>query len=287
MAHFELLDGRRRGDGLDPTERPPALLVSVGTAKRIRLRDAANWSLTAPRQGLVAVAADGPANSADRPVMVTATGEDMTTIEARSPDGRRAIYLTVYTRPSIQHNIAFYFMRDSGGHATRRTEADAGRILQRLNDIYSQANVSFDQIDLQTITVARDLGRKIDLPREGVGEEFMAIESATEAMRVLGVRALSPARHARVRVHFVWALQRQASGDDLEGAGRIGGNTLLVEDTVAGDAGTVIAHEIGHCRGLDHRSAQRGWLMFPTTQGLGTTLPKRHVDLLNPPTRGE
>jgi Matrixin len=288
MAHFETLAGRRSGDGLDPTERPPMLLVSVRTPKRLRLRDAANWSLSAPRHGLVSVAADGPPNSTDRPITVTAWGEDMTTIEARSSDGRQALYLTVYTRPSQEVTIAFYLMRDSGGHATRRTEAEAGQILQRLNEIYEpQTNITFAQVDLQTITVSQDLGRNIDLPRrgQGAGAEFTAIEQATEAMRAMGVRALSAANHARVRVHFVWSLRRAATSDDLEGSSRIGGNTLLVEDRLAANVGTVVAHEVGHCLGLDHPGAQRGWLMFPTTRGLGTTIPKRHVDILNPETR--
>jgi len=57
---------------------------------------------------------------------------------------------------------------------------------------------------------------------------------------------------------------------------------LLVEDGVAANAATVVAHEVGYCLGLDHPGARRGWLMLPTTQGLGTTIRKRHVDILNP-----
>jgi hypothetical protein len=106
MAHFETIDGHRSGDGLDPTERPPWLLVRVGTPKQIRLRDAANWSVSAPRQGLVSAVAEGAPNTSNRLVTVTAVGEGMTTMEAGSPDGRQAIYLTVYTRPWLRCTIA-------------------------------------------------------------------------------------------------------------------------------------------------------------------------------------
>jgi hypothetical protein len=287
MARFELPDGRRNGDGLDSSDSPAWLLVQVGVPKQVRLRDAAGWTLNAPRHGLVSVTDDGALQSPDRRVTVTAYGPDMTTIAARSPDGRHAVHLAVYTRPLLRCNIAFYFMRDSGGHATRRVEAEAGQVLQRLNAIYqSQANIVFDQVDLQSITVPRDLGSQIDLPRQrpgaGVGPEFAAIEDATEAMRVMGLRALSAAMHARVRVHFVWRVSRRGSADDTEGTARLGGTALLVEDRVAADLGTIVAHEVGHLLGLDHPGARRGWLMFPTTQGIGTTIPKRHVDVLNP-----
>ena len=98
-----------------------------------------------------------------------------------------------------------------------------------------------------------------------------------------GIRSLDIANHARVRVHFVWALQRARSGgSDLDGAGRIGGSALLIEDRLSRNVGLVIAHEVGHCLGLDHRGSRRGWLMFDGAEGIGPTMPKRYVDFLNP-----
>lgn len=286
-ARFETFDGRPSGDGLDSSDRTPWLLLRVNTPKQLRLRDAANWVVSAPRQGLVSAVADGLPTLADRTITVTAVGAGTTTIEARSPDGRHAIYLTVYTRPLLSVTIAFYFVRDSADprHGTTRPMAEADQILRRLNEIYTpQANLTFQQVDLQTVTVPGDLGPHVDLPRgRGAGPEFASIEAATVPMQVMGLRALSGAMHARVRVHFVWSLRRAGSrGGDLEGAARIGGNALMIEDRLAADVGTVVAHEVGHALGLDHPGALRGWLMFPTTQGLGTMIPKRHVDVLNP-----
>lgn len=285
-ARFETLDGQPNGDGLDSTERVPWLLLRVNTPKQVRLRDASNWVVGAPRQGLVNVVADGLPTLADRTITVTAVGEGTTTIEARSPDGRHAIHLTAYTRPLLLVTIAFYFVRDSAEprHGTTRPMADAARALHRINEIYTpQANLTFQQVDLQPVTVPGDLGRHIDLPRSGGGgTEMASIEAATVPSQVMGVRALGLATRARVRVHFVWSLR--TVGDrrgDKEGAGRIGGQTLLIEDRLGADMGTIVAHEVGHTLGLDHPGARRGWLMFPTTQGIGTFIPKRHVEILH------
>ena len=42
---------------------------------------------------------------------------------------------------------------------------------------------------------------------------------------------------------------------------------MLVEDQLSADAGTIVAHEVGHALGLQHRPSdrvRRGWLMYPT-----------------------
>ncbi len=286
MARFETLGGRPSGDGLDASEDPPWLLLSADAPKQIRLRDAAHWSVSAPGHGLVSVVVDGAPGAPDRGITVTAFGEGTSTIEARSPDGRRTIHLTVYTRPMLSMTIAFYFACDEAGHRTTRPMAEAAGILQRLKDIYSpQANITFHQVDFQPVTVPGDLGPHIDLPSpgHGAGAEFAAIEAATVAQRVMGVRALSQALHARLRVHFVWSIhQVGVGGDDVEGASLIGGDTLVIEDNLSAEVGAVVAHEVGHALGLTHHGAHHHWLMYPTTQGFGTTIPKRHVDLLNP-----
>lgn len=285
MARFETLAGRRNGDGLDSSEDPPWLLLRINAPKQIRLHDAADWTVSTHSQGTVSVA-DGAPGMPDRIITVTALGEGTSTIEARSPDGRRTIQLTTYTRPILVKTVAFYFASDEAGHFTTRPMAEAAVILQRLSDIYSpQANITFRQVDLQQVTVPGNLGPHINLPSSGdsPGAEFAAIEAATVAQRVMGVRAVSRSLHARLRVHFVWSVHKAGSGgDDVEGVSLVGGDTLVIEDKLSAQVSVVVAHEVGHALGLDHPGAHSHWLMYPTTQGLGTTIPKRHVDLLNP-----
>ncbi len=294
MARFDEIEGRNDRDGLDMSENPPWLLVGLGLPKVIRLRDAANWTVNNSNPGVVTMTVGEPSTRPERPIVLIPIGMGVSTIEACAPGGRQRIQLRVYTRPLVLHPIAFYFVRDQArpvAHQTRRPQAEAAQILRRLNEIYyPQANILFNQIDLQSITLPGDFGPDIDLPRREIdpSPEFAAVQSATEPGRVLGVRALHPANHARVRVHFVWSIRRAGRASiDTEGCGTIGGDTVLVEDQLSADAGTIVAHEVGHALGLQHRPSdrvRRGWLMYPHIQGLGTFIPKRHVDILNPAT---
>lgn len=288
MARFEELAGREGLDGLDTSETPPWLFVGLGP-KTIRLRDAANWSVSNSNQDIINMVVVGPQTVSERRLIFTVSSIGVSTVTARAPSGRQTIQLKVYSRPLVQHNIAFYFVHDSGDHHTRRLRSEVALILQRLNEIYfPQANVMFQQVDVQDVTVPRNLGPHIDIPRQGAGQEFTAIQDATQPVQMLGLRALSAANHARIRVHFVWSVRGGRGHEgDVEGVGVIGSTSLLIEDRLAAHVGTVIAHEVGHCLGLTHpahadRTVRRGWLMFPTTQGLGTSIAKRHVDILNP-----
>lgn len=283
MARFDELAGRDGLDGLDTSVDPPWLLVGMGSSwKRIRLREGTNWSVTNSDPAVVRMAVQAPALR-DREIKFMATGVGESTIEARSPDGRRGIQLKVYTRPRREHTIAFYFVRDGADHRTQRPRAEVGDILRRLRDIYlPQANVDFRSVDVQDVSVPGDLGSNVDIPAQGAGQEFTAIQNATRPEQVLGLRALAGGSHARVRVHFVWSIRGPRRHGDTEGVGLVGGDSLLVEDRVA-DIGLVLAHEVGHCLRLDHPSVRRrGWLMNATTQSYGPTIPKQHVDILNP-----
>lgn len=291
MARFDEIECRNNQDGLDTSENPPWLLVGFGFPKTIRLRDAANWTVSNSHPGVVTMTVSEPRTLPERTIVFIPTSVGVSTVEARSPNGRQTIQLRVYTRPLILHTIAFYFVRDQANppHQTRRPPAEAVQILRRLNEIYfPQANILFNQIDLQSVTIPGNLGPHIDLPRQVTdsGPEFAAIQNATQPNRILGVRALSPANHARVRVHFVWSILRAGRANiDTDACGTIGGDTVLVEDRLSANVGTVVAHEVGHALGLQHRPSdqvRRGWLMYPYTQGVGTIIPKRQVDILNP-----
>ena len=123
----------------------------------IRLRDAANWTVNNSNPGVVTMTVGEPPTRPERPIVLIPIGMGVSTIEARAPGGRQRIQLRVYTRPLVLHPIAFYFVRDQArpvAHQKRRPQAEAAQILRRLNEIhYPQANILFNQIDLQSITL--------------------------------------------------------------------------------------------------------------------------------------
>ena len=229
MARFDEIEDRNDRDGLDTSENPPWLLVGIGLPKVIRLRDAANWTVSNSNPGVVTMTVGEPRTRPERPIVFIPVGIGVSTVEARSPSGRQSIQLRVYTRPLIVHTIAFYFVRDEArpvAHQTRRPQAEAVQILRLLNEIFHlQANILFNQINLQPVTLPGDLGPHIDLPRRETdpSPEFDTVQSATQPSRMLGgVRALHRDNHARVRVHFVWSIRRAGRANiDTEGAVRL------------------------------------------------------------------
>ncbi len=278
----------RHNDGFDDSERPPWLVLSPAFPKTVMIEGAVGWTVSSTAPAMVRVF---PASVSQQRQELSVFGlvRGEASIVARSPQGQ-VITLRVLVRDLVTYKLGFYLVSDtatsdSAGHHTERTEADVDTALQDVIAIYlPQALICFSKLEVRPVTCLRNLGRSIQVPggNQGLGREF---ESLAEASQDRSLRSLSVANHPDFRVFFVWALTNLGGRrrDDMEGVGEIGGTNLMVEDRLGAELAVVLAHEIGHLLGVEHRGGEhRGWLMYPTTQGVGRKIPKRHAAIMNP-----
>jgi hypothetical protein len=150
------------------------------------------------------------------------------------------IKIGVFARKEI--GVAFHFVKDKKNKTTRPM-SDVANFIETANRVFGeQANLFFRTVAVQPLDLpAADLGNPVT--DATIGDKFEVLSSR-------GVAS------ARINVFFLWEYDdpfKAADVKDVEAsAEELGGRVVVFEDQQNDDGLVTMAHEFGHCLGLDH-----------------------------------
>ena len=255
----------------DPARQLDRLTIGVGESKEVDIDNGiAVGVLTTGNPAIASVRPNSlPIQSS---VTVLGTGGGSTLIEARDPSGAVLLArLLVVVKPAVRHAIAIHVVRDNAGHSSQRGTSSIQLIVTEMNDVYRrQANVSLVwDGSVNLVTVARDLGDKIESAEGNPSDEWLAVTS-------LG------AQGARCRVFFVHDFDfTNTAKEELGGVDGIPGRDAMIGDDTPQRLETkAVAHEVGHLLGLRHAAPDQ--LMGTDRVNAGLRISAAEADLLNP-----
>jgi hypothetical protein len=222
------------------------------------------------------------------------------TINVVSADGRQLTKLEVSVRPKKPPiKIAMNFVKDirSATRQVRRAWGDsnyrdvAAETMETLNEVFMpQANIPLTLHSARIVTVNQDLGDVVWAAEDGVMHcAIYGIKTAlsgakpqsykqekTEWNAVVSKRDAS----ADINVFFVWGVESTGIAAALAGLAYKG--DCLCQDVGRTIDGLMVAHEVGHCLGLDH-DGRADLLMNP--DGDGSRLTKTEIERIKLPRR--
>lgn len=217
--------------GYDGTTSPDSLVVPQGGSRRVgfrRLEPETTFHSLNPGVATISRTNDGAA--------IQGVSDGAADIVAR--EGEEVVSrLQVDVKDRRDETVDFHFMRDTGGHQTTRSQAQAASLTTTLNRIWErQANVRFTQGVVDTPQIGSDLGGEIDAVDASSPEWTAVTASATGGS---------------MNVFFVWSFETPGAADT--NAAQNAGN-IIIEDDECSD-GLTIAHEAGHFLGQSDHAA--------------------------------
>lgn len=137
-----------------------------------------------------------------------------------------------------------------------RTEEELAAILDRMNEIWGQANVRLELKRLDTLVVDRDVLKEVGTGNIGaffdrLGKSIPFDGTISEAGLISGFYT------------------RQIGGPN--GITPLGSRWYMVMDQPSVFDHRVSSHEVGHILGLRHTLSDRGRLLYPGTNGMSLT----------------
>jgi hypothetical protein len=250
---------------------PRYVVLRNGAKFRVSSRDSSICKVTEIRQESLPSRSDGTRlQQDDRVFQLSGYNQGIGYIDADDGSGR--VTLSVYTTMPKLLRVAFFFVRDSVPHKTRRFPAEALDWMKQMNGIFiGQADVHLIFETARELEVPLNLGPRIDIKKKTPSEEahIASWGAFSEVSRKLaeGSQAFKP----DVAIYLVWRLEVTDEKGNEVGA-TIDRHTILVDDTVKNaNTAAVMAHEVGHALGLEHEDHEPHCLMFYKNTSTSTT----------------
>ena len=267
--------------GFDDTVNPSWLVVPVNnppnqnTAAAI-ITPSASASQIYFTMDSTAIATVTPSQAAGSPQTITVSGvaKGHTALQVRigSVTGPICQTLNICVRDKKVVTADFHYMKDNAGHQTSRATSTADTFVFDLNTVFTkQANVVFQKGTVDAPTVPADLGTEV---------RWWPTNPSNEWDDVTAFRTgVAP------DVFLVWELEfTNAPVDTSADAATLSGD-ILFEDSISGNEGRNLAHEMGHYLGIDPRdytdASKSAELMFYRADG-GSKVLHSQVDQVNP-----
>ncbi len=147
--------------------------------------------------------------------------------------------------------IAIYILDDADGElSSGRTVADIEQIYERVNEIWSQANIELEVQTIQRATVPQDLLLRLN------NRDFFSFFNAVNSGDI-DLPSFAP---------IVGFYTQQLGGPN--GINPSNSNAFFVMDTPSVFDERVTSHEIGHILGLHHVLDDAGRLLYSGTNGM-------------------
>lgn len=141
---------------------------------------------------------------------------------------------------------------DSPAQPSKRTEDEVAEIAEKIQQIWSEAGIIFEPVNIRTIEVSPDL-----LAALGSGDSRPFLTSAGDSFEVPDP--------GMINGFYI------ASAGGANGFTPIGSRVLFVIDDPSVHDERVSSHEIGHILGLHHELNDADRLMFSGTNGMTLT----------------
>ena len=228
------------------------------------------------------VATVTPTTATNQKEILTVTGVANGTTDIQSKvDTEPAEKLNVVVKKKKTVRVTFNYVSDNAGHHTTRSIGAGAAFIARLNAIWGpQANVEFVLNQERNITIAQNLSSVVEFVR---CSQTVTTNCGMRSPKVLPIITQADSTADR-NVYFVWENEGspRIAGEETDAFAATPGTDLLIEDSLGGDFGQIIAHEEGHNFGLNHhtKAEEIRYLMYRTTAG-GCFIPKSEADTAN------
>lgn len=266
--------------GFEPATTPntmDSLIVPIGRDKAVQLDTPLGVGrLVVQNPALATVSPTMPPFPAIIQVRGLAPGN--TVLEARNEAGTVLLAeLELVIKPTVVKTLAFHVVGDTASHTSRRSSTSINRMFKETSQLYrDQSCVEFAwDGSVKVVRVAMDLGAKVEAVfPPPFGPEWDAIVAQGDA-------------GAGLRGFFVHDFDfTNTPKDEFGGAGGIPGRDFMMgDDTPAQFETKVLAHEMGHCLGLEHADQQDQLMSNSRALPSGFRISRSETDIVNPSSR--